>query len=94
MNINDLPRTRKSQFENAHLLWGKEKITPRNSIKHKFKNFDYESILDSVYEMVRDTAEGNGTFYFQEMPKVLKAEGWAVRIADQKTIINMLEKQK
>lgn len=64
--------------------------SPRNSISHKLKSSDYESILDSVYEMVRDTAEGNGELYEHVMSGVLKAEGWVVRAVDQRTIIRML----
>lgn len=91
MMIDKLPRTAKTAFDNGHTLLGSERFSPRNKIKHKFRYFAYEDMLDSVYEMVRDAAEGNGTLYKDEMPKTLKAEQWNIRIADQNTIIRMLK---
>lgn len=90
MMIDKLPRTAKVAFDNGHTLIGSVRLTPRNKIKHKFRYFAYEDILDSVYEMVRDTAEGNGELYEHVMPGVLKAEGWVVRAVDQRAIIRML----
>lgn len=68
-----------------------DSCTPRNSIPHKLKSSGYEGMLDSVYEMSRDVAEGNGISYEDAMCIVLEDEGWNINKKDFTTILNMLK---
>lgn len=75
---------------------GKQRMTERNGIPfdvvpRTISLHDYSAILDSVFEMTRDCAEGNGTSYESAIEDVLADEDWSVSDDDKTTILEMLE---
>lgn len=85
--------------------WPRVTFTPEKSPRNGFEfasvpsskgvayysAMDYGAILDCVYEMARDQAEGNGEPYSAAIDDVLRAEGWRILPTHRAAILARLE---
>lgn len=74
--FNHLPTKRGSVWGGSHVVHHRE---------------DYASILDSVLEMTRDVALGNGVPFEQAIEQVCKDENWRVIPRHKKLILERLQ---